>query len=107
MTRRSKVWRVIGALFALVNAGGTVAALLSGEPMHAAVHVTLLVATFIAWRVAERTGRRDLSDGQLGEERLDRLQQTLDDMALEVERIGEAQRYAVKVVSERARSSPP
>jgi hypothetical protein len=107
MTRRSKRWRVAAAVFSVVNVGGAGVAVLAGEPIHAAVHVALLVATYVAWRLVPRARQLDLPHAQPVEERLERLQQSLDDIALEVERIGEAQRYAVKVVAERVRSAPP
>jgi hypothetical protein len=107
MTRRAKVWRAIAALFTVANVGGAVVAILEGEPLHAAVHVALLVATYVAWRIVARRRRLDLPHALPTDERLDNLQQSLDAIALDVERIGEAQRYAIKVVAERARTSPP
>ncbi len=107
MSRKAKVWRVIAAVFTVVNAGGAAVAVLSGEPAHAAVHVVLLVATLLVWRLMSRTRPPELPHAQPVEERLERLQQSLDAIALDVERIGEAQRYAIKVVAEQARDSPP
>ncbi len=107
MTRRARVWRVVAAVFSVVNVGGAVVAVLAGEPLHAGVHVALLVATYLVWRRVSRARRLDLPQAQPVEERLEHLQQSLDDIALEVERIGEAQRYAVKLVAERVRTSPP
>jgi hypothetical protein len=95
------------ALFTVVNVGGAVVAILSGEALHAAVHVGLLVATYVAWQLVSRRRPLQLPHAQSADERLERLQQSLDAIALDVERIGEAQRYAIKVVAERARSSPP
>jgi hypothetical protein len=107
MSRRARIWRVIAALFIVANVGGAGVALLEDEPLHAALHVGLIVATFVVWRFLSRAQRRDLPHGHLAEERLEHLQQSLDAIALDVERIGEAQRYAIKVVAERTRSSPP
>jgi hypothetical protein len=107
MTRRSRIWAVIAALFTVVNVGGAAVAALGGEPLHAAVHVVLIVATYLAWRLVPRARRLDLRHAQPADERLEHIQQSLDAIALEVERIGEGQRYAVKVLAERARSSPP
>jgi hypothetical protein len=107
MTRRARILAVIAALFSIANVGGAGFAALSGEPLHAALHVGLLVATYLVWRIVARRRRLDLPHALPSEERLDRLQQSLDAIAVDVERIGEAQRYAIKVVAERARSSPP
>jgi hypothetical protein len=107
MTRRSKIWRVIAALFTVVNVGGAGFAAISGEPLHAAVHVGLLVATYVVWRLVSRPRGLGLPHAHPVDERLERLQQSLDAIAIDVERIGEAQRYATKIVVERARRSPP
>jgi hypothetical protein len=107
MTRRYRIWRLIAALFAALNAGGAVFALMSGEPLHAALHVVLLVFTYLGWKLAARSGRLGLPNAQPVDERLEHLQQSLDAIAIDVERIGEAQRYAAKVLAERARESPP
>jgi hypothetical protein len=98
---------VVAAVFAVINVGGAVFAAVSGEWMHAAGHVVLLGATYVVWRSVSRTRRIDLPQAHPAEERLDHLQESLDAIALDVERIGEAQRYAVKVVAERVRKSPP
>jgi hypothetical protein len=107
MTRRARVWRAVAVVFTVVNVGGVGYAALSAEPVHAAVHVGLVVATYLVWRLLPRARRLDLPHAHPAEERLDRLQESLDAIAIEVERIGEAQRYAVKVVAERVRSSLP
>jgi hypothetical protein len=104
MTRRSKMWRVLAALFTLINVAGAVYATVEGELFHAATHVGLLVATYVVWQLM-RARQREVRPTELAEERLDRLQQSLDAIALDVERIGEAQRYAAKVLAERARNS--
>jgi hypothetical protein len=107
MTRRAKIWRLIGALFVVLNAGGAVVALLGDEPMHAALHVALLGAAYVAWRIMARSAGVDVPDALPVDERLEHLQQSLDAIAIEVERIGEGQRYAAKVLAERARTPPP
>ena len=108
MTRRARIWRLIGALFTVLNAGGAAVALLSGEIFHFALHVGLLAVTYVVWRtIAARSQRLDLLDAHPVDERLDHLQQSLDGIAIEVERIGEAQRYAAKILAERGRESPP
>ncbi len=98
---------MVAAVFTVVNVGGAGLAILSGEPLHAAVHVGLLVATYLAWRLVPRARQADLPNAYPAEERLEHIQQSLDAIALDVERIGEGQRYAAKVLADRARSSPP
>ncbi len=112
MTWRSKVWLAVAALFSLVNLAGAVYAAWVGEPLHAALHAALLLpGAYAAWRLApERDGRRGwLQDagataaGLPGEltGRLTHLEQAVDAVALEVERIGEGQRFVTRVLVER------
>ena len=102
MTRRSKVWLVLAALFTLVNLAGVPMAAVAGEGPHTAVHVVLtLLGAYLVWRLAPRSGRKDAPTLEPTEDRLERLQQSMDAVAIEVERIGEAQRYNAKVQAER------
>ncbi len=110
MTRRSKLWRVAAVLFVLINAGGAVEAAMMGQTMHAAGHVALLVlgvGAYLAWQLASRARRHNPPHAQLGSERLDYLQQSVDAIALEVERIGEAQRFSDKLRADPGDISPP
>ena len=108
--KRPGLWRALAALYVVINAGGAVYAVAMGEPMHGAVHLGLLLFAlggYVIWRVAARN-RPDLTQqAQLGNERLDYLQQSVDAIALEVERIGEAQRFNEKLRTEKNPLSPP
>lgn len=109
MTRRSKIWLTVATLFTLVNLGGAWIAARSAEGMHTGVHVVLVVVgVWWMWRVVTRArGSSEAAASALPADRaLDQLQQSVDAIALEVERIGEAQRYTAKVVSERPGSAP-
>ena len=104
MTRRSKLWLAAISLFNLVNAAGAgfAGALEQGE--HAAVHVVLLiVGVYAMWRVVSRAGP---GSSAMYEDaaRLEQLQQSVDAIAVEVERIGEAQRFSAKLQGERTAS---
>ena len=113
MSRRAKVWRVVAALFTLINVGGAGFAAAAGEGPHTAIHVVLtLLGVYVAWRLTPRPGRDTLPGASSTEPRqlspdarLEQLQQSMDAVAVEVERIGEAQRYDAKVKAERA--EPP
>jgi hypothetical protein len=101
MTRRTKLWLYGSLLFALLNAAGAVyAAARGGEAAHAGTHVLLMVlGLYVAWRVAPR-GPGEGAPGAgapVFDERLDRLQQSLDAIAVEVERVGEGQRFVTKL----------
>ncbi len=102
---RSKIWRVGAALFTFVNVGGAGIAVASGEWAHAAVHVGLLLGTYLVWQVMPRARSQDLPSAQQTDKSLEYLQQSLDAIAVEVERIGEAQRYNNKLWAEREENS--
>ena len=108
MNRRSKLWRVIGVLFTLINVvGGGYAAVL-GEWPHAAVHLALLlVGAAVMWRLSPQVREQSLPGVPRSDERLDHLQQSVDAIALEVERMGEAQRYIAKLQAVRSARSTP
>lgn len=109
MIRTPMFWRVTAAVYTIINVGGLVYAAAMGEGAHAAVHVGLLVlglGAYLIWRPALSTRRQDEPQAQLGQERLDYLQQSVDAIALEVERIGEAQRFSDKLRAERGEIAP-
>src|SRR3954467_2863492 len=99
MTRRSRIWRAGAVLFGIINVAGAGYAIAMGEPMHAFVHAALLTVVLGAW-LTWRVARPDLRDGvapAMSDTRLEYLQQSVDALALEVERIGEAQRFKEKL----------
>ncbi len=111
MTGRSRPWWIVVSAFNAVNLLGGIYAAVSGEPMHAALHAVLLVAGVgYAWMsviarghddgAAERSPPVAPRDDVLGD-RLANLEQHVDDFALEVERIGEGQRFVTKLFTER------
>lgn len=103
MTRRSRLWLVgAGGVFAVINLAGAAFAALSGELAHTLTHVALFAATCAVWRFALRRARQDQPVLNSAEEHLERLEQSVDAIALQMERIGEAQRFMVKVQQERA-----
>ena len=109
MTRRSILWRVGAVLYTVINAGGAVFAARTGEPMHAMIHVALLtlgLGAYLVWRLGVRP-QPDAANARVATERLNYLQQSVDAIALEVERIGEAQRFNEKLRAEREAISPP
>ena len=63
----------------------------------------LLAMSIWAWRAAKKSPTRELPNA-LYEQRLDQLQQSVDAIAVEVERIAEAQRFSAKLLAERADS---
>jgi hypothetical protein len=62
---------------------------------------SLLAISITAWRVAKKPLSRELPS-PIYDQRLDQLQQSIDAIAVEVERIAEAQRFSAKLLAERA-----
>ena len=110
MTRRSILWRVAAVIFTVVNVGGAAYAYGMGESQHATVHVLLLAlgaSAYVIWRLISVARRQNATPAQLPDGRLDYLQQSVDAIALEVERIGEAQRFNEKLRSQKGETPPP
>jgi len=105
-TRRSKILRIGAVAWVIINGLGAPLAIAMGEPMHAATHVLLLFGGYVAWQFVPR--ERKAVPAQLGEPdpKLEYLQQSVDAIAVEVERIGEAQRFSEKLRAEQ-RETPP
>jgi hypothetical protein len=107
MTRRSKLWLAVSSVFTAINLVGIGAAAELAEWPHAGVHVGLgLIGAWWMWRVASPWLQADAGAAQLASSRLSELQQSVDAVAVEVERIGEAQRFVNKVAAERAPPDP-
>ena len=100
MTRRSKLWRFAAAVYVFINAAGAIYAGAEAEEMHMMLHVFLLLvglAGYVGWRAARRGAPQDQPHAQLAEQRIEYLQQSVDALALELERVGEAQRFSDKL----------
>lgn len=101
MSRRIGLWRAVATLFTVVNLVGLGMAMAAREQMHSGIHVLLsLVGAYAMWWLGARDRRADSPRAELGEGRLEQLQQSVDAIALEVERIGEAQRFHTKLQAE-------
>jgi hypothetical protein len=121
MIRRSRNLRVAAivavVLFVLINAGGVVYAVARGELIHAMIHVGLLlvaaypISRLARWReydLAWRGGRSATSvSPDDSDARLARIEQSVDAVAIEVERIGEGQRFVTQLVAERGAPRAP
>lgn len=104
MTRRVKIWLTVASLFTVINAGGAVLAAANGEAAHTVVHVLLaLVGAYFVRRIVGNPA----PDVAPVDEQLEQLEQSVDAIALQVERIGEAQRFMVRLQQERAERRPP
>jgi hypothetical protein len=107
MTERGKaIWRVAALVFTVVNLIGIGMAVAAGEQIHSGVHVALaLVGAAAAWRLGSRSATFGTVNAAIDDGRLEQLQQSIDAIALEVERIGEAQRFHAKLQSERSETA--
>ncbi len=106
MTRRSKVWLVVAVLFTFLNFVGGVFAAARGELLHTGIHAgLLLLGAYLVRRLASRRDvrahPRELTD------RLTHLEQSVDAVAIEVERIGEGQRFLTRVLTEHGTPRAP
>ena len=109
MTRRSKIWQIGVALFVVINAGGAVFAAVQGEMMHAMTHVVVFFAGLAGAAIwlMRQSDQRVVPGAQAASASLDHLQQAVDTIALEVERIGEAQRFEAQLLKDRLEKPLP
>jgi hypothetical protein len=108
MTRRSKFWLVAAVLFTVVNFAGGVLAAVQDEFLHASVHVALLLLGVYYTRRIWRSGwstMPDLSSEITG--RLKQLEHSVDAVAIEVERLGEGQRFITSLFSDAGSARAP
>src|SRR5438045_5708176 len=108
MTRRSRLWARAAVAFAFINLAGGVFAAATGEPLHAATHALLLVATaFLWWRLAPQPDQAQLAGVRQTMQSIDHLQQSVEAIALEVGLLREAQRFGNRLLSASIRRSAP
>ena len=108
MTRRSKFWLGAAAVFAAGNLGFAVFVVFAGEFLHAAGHVALAIpAAYAVWRMGIRNARANRLTAEEAaavsvelDGHLTNLEQSIDAVALEVERIGEGQRFMTRLFNE-------
>lgn len=107
MAGRSGLWRVGAAAFVIINIAGAFYAIAMGEPMHAFTHAVLMtlgLGAYITWRAVRPLPAQ--AQPQISDQRLEYLQQSVDALAVEVERIGEAQRFKEKLEAENPPTPP-
>ena len=105
MARRSGILRSALAIFTIVNIGGAVWAVVNGEMTHAIVHGMLIVGTFVVWQgLSTRPQQVETASSPELDSHLDHLQKSVDAIALEVERIGEGQRFVTKIIQKDSES---
>ena len=102
---KHRAWIPIAWLLSLANIGATWFAAVPGEAWHATAHAALAALFGVgAQRLMDR--RRSRADGGetvIGDERLRHLETAIDAIAVEMERIGEGQRFVTKLLAEPGR----
>ena len=94
-------WRIAVVGFLVINVGGMVYAAAMGDWSHGIVHLAVLGAGVIAWQFFRGGKEAQAQVAAPGHEKvLDSLQESIDAIALNVERIGEDQRFQAKLVKE-------
>jgi len=103
VTRRGLWGRVAAVVFGVGNAASVVYHIAIGEMGPAVIHAGLAVGTVVFWQsVFNRTSEPENAVGpQQIDSQLDHLQQSVDAIAIEVERLGEGQRFARKILEGR------
>jgi hypothetical protein len=111
VTSKARFWN---AVLVLLSAGNLVSVWFAAqpgepwEPWHATTHAALALG-FGLW--AQRRMRpeqpRDPGLAALADARLERIERSIDAVALEVERIGEMERFASKILAGRASELEP
>jgi ABC-type transport system involved in cytochrome bd biosynthesis fused ATPase/permease subunit len=106
---RSRLWPAVVALFIIINVAGAGFAIAMGESMHALAHAVLLLVGYVGWLVAPWRRREDPAPApqEISDNRIEYLQQSVDAVALEVERLGESQRFNEKLRAVRDEIPPP
>jgi hypothetical protein len=91
----------VAGLYAVINIFGLAYAIAMGEVPHALLHVVLLVVGAGLWVRFGPTREPIASLSPELSARYQNLEQSIDAVAIEVERIGEAQRYMTRLLAER------
>jgi hypothetical protein len=116
MTLRAKFWWTLAAVSVIINGAGAVYALLNREWMHGGAHVAAFAITVYLVQIFRPRADRTIDDsawvddegvepGSAGDARMEQLQQSVDAIAVEVERIGEAQRWSAKMAAKQGEES--
>jgi membrane protein implicated in regulation of membrane protease activity len=97
---KHRAWIPVAWLLSLGNLVSVWFAALPAEPLHATAHA--LAAVLFALGAQRLSARRHPPTDATN---VDQLQQSLDAIALEVERISEGQRYVTRIMDEKLRPS--
>ena len=99
---KHRAWIPIAWLLSLGNVVSIWFAALPAEPWHATAHgvFAVLFAAGAECLMSRRRAPRGGGDVTVGDDRMNRLENAVDAIAVEVERIGEGQRFVTKLLAE-------
>ena len=102
---KHRAWIPIAWLLSLGNVVSVWFAALPAEPWHATAHAALAVLFGVGGQrlMARRRARSGGEELMVGDERMQRLETAIDAIAVEMERIGEGQRFVTKLLAESGR----
>ena len=101
---KHRAWVPIAWLLSVANIGAVWFAALPAEPWHATTHALLAVLFGVgAQRLMARHRASPGGEVTIGDERLTHLENAVDAIAVELERIGEGQRFVTKLLAESGR----
>ena len=108
---KHRAWIPVAWLLSLGNVVAVWFAALPAEATHATIHALLAVLFGVgAQRLMARRQLASRGQPAIGDERERQLEQAIDAIALELERVGEGQRFVTKLLAERGleldRSTP-
>lgn len=99
---KHRAWIPIAWLLSLGNVVSVWFAALPAEPAHATIHALLGVLFGVgAQRLMSRRVTSSRVTSGAGDDRMQHLEEAVDAIALEMERIGEGQRFVTKLLVER------
>ena len=100
---KHRAWIPIAWLLSAVNLGAVWFAALPAEPFHATAHA--LIAALFALGAQHLTARRKAqlagAEPAIKDDRVKNLEHAIDAIAVELERVGEGQRFVTKLLTER------
>ena len=99
---KHRAWIPVAWLVSIANVGAVWFAALPAEPWHATIHALLAVLFGVgAERLMARQRPSSHAQAAIDDDRERRLEQAIDAIAVELERVGEGQRFVTKLLAER------
>lgn len=104
--RLGRGWRISARIFTGINVLGFIYAVSMSEPLHAAAHALIQLlgmSVYLVWRFSTREVAQHIPLSDPASDLLARIQHSVDRIALDVERVGEAQRFQAKLLQQKTK----